>query len=242
MKTTRFCTVCAATCGLFLVARFSQAATGEITPIGIEQTLESQYPATLLADGITSGAAWVMITVDEKGKLTDALVTRTTHAGLGPEALRTARALRYTPAKIDGEPVAVRTQLHLSFEATGQIISLNAASAIRRFMAFADRPVYIDQICAAHELDRVPTPVHVVTPYHPGKAPDATVAGGRTVIDFIIDENGQPRMPVVVSSPSPAFSNNAAAALNLWRFTPPTRRGKPVAVEVEQAFVFPTDS
>jgi TonB family protein len=242
MKTMRFCTLCTATCGLLLVARFSQAATSEITPLQIEQILAANYPPTLLQEGITSGEAWVMISVDETGKLMDALVIRTTHPALAAEALRVARALRYTPAKMNGEPLTVRTQLRLAFEATGQIITLDSVSASRRFMSFADKRIYTNEICTANELDRVPTPVHVVSPYHPGKAPNAVVAGGKTVLDFIIDETGQPRMPVVVSSPSPVFSTHATAALNQWRFTPPTRKGKPVAVQVEQEFVFPTDS
>jgi protein TonB len=135
MKSTLFCTLCAATCGLILVASLSQAATGN-SPLRIEQTLEVHYPPALLLDGITSGDVWVMISVDETGKLTDSLVTQFTHDALAAEALRAVREWRYTPSQRDGIPVAVRTQIHLFFQATGQVISLDAAATLRRLLSF----------------------------------------------------------------------------------------------------------
>jgi len=49
-------------------------------------------------------------------------------------------------------------------------------------------------------------------------------------------------MPVVVESPHEVFSQAAVGALSQWRFTAPTRAGKPVTVRVRQEFIFPGSS
>jgi hypothetical protein len=61
-------------------------------------------------------------------------------------------------------------------------------------------------------------------------------------LEFIIDEKGTPRMPVLVSSTDIDFAVTAADALSHWRFTPPLRDGKPVAVRVRQEFVFSAET
>ena len=61
------------------------------------------------------------------------------------------------------------------------------------------------------------------------------------MLDFIIDEHGVPRMPVLISSTDQSFGEAAADALGRWRFTPPVRKGKPIAVKVRQEFLFSTE-
>ena len=72
--------------------------------------------------------------------------------------------------------------------------------------------------------------------------PVAPASGGKAVVDFIGDPQGAPRMPVVVSSTHELFGEAAVDALSRWRFQPPTRGGRPVAVRVTQEFVFPERS
>ncbi|MCC6414614.1 MAG: TonB family protein, partial [Opitutaceae bacterium] len=52
------------------------------------------------------------------------------------------------------------------------------------------------------------------------------------VIDFLVDENGIAQLPQVVSASDPAFGYAACQAIAAWRFKPPTRNGKGVAVQV----------
>jgi TonB family protein len=242
MKTLRLSLLCAATCGILYVASATHATAAEDSRLRIIQTVDARFPPGLVMDRITSGQAWVMITVDAGGKLSDALVTRYTHEAFPAEALRVLRQWRYEPATVNGEPVAVRTELHFSFEASGAVISLDAASTVNSLMAFANKPIYLSKICPAHELDRPPVAVRTVSPVHPGQAPGTLSSEVKTVLDFIIDEKGTPRMPVLVSTSDAEFANRAVDALGQWQFAPPTRRGVPVAVRVQQAFVFPEGS
>jgi TonB family protein len=80
--------------------------------------------------------------------------------------------------------------------------------------------------------------VQTVPPRHPG-APVAPDSGGKAVVDFLVDEQGTPRMPVVLSSTHELFGEAAVDAISRWRFQPPTCGGRPVVVRVSQEFVFP---
>jgi outer membrane biosynthesis protein TonB len=46
----------------------------------------------------------------------------------------------------------------------------------------------------------------------------------------------------VLKTTDETYAQAAVGALSQWRFEPPTRRGKPVAVRVQQKFVFSNDS
>ncbi|HTO04256.1 MAG TPA: TonB family protein, partial [Opitutus sp.] len=206
------------------------------------QTFDANYPPALLMEGISSGEVWVMITVDETGKLTDILVTRYTHPGFVREAVRGLRSWEYVPARLNGTPISVRTEVRLFFESTGQVITLDPGSALRQLTAYAHQPRLINQLCTPAELDAMPTLLKKISPPHPGRRPGAASTSGRATLDFIIDEQGQPRMPVVISASDDEYANAAAVALSQWKFTPPSRQGKPVAVHVRQEFVFSADT
>ena len=242
MKTVQVLSIWMAIGSTLTIATFVEAANHDNTPLQIEQTFEAHYPPSLLSEGIRSGEVGVMITIDDKGILTDSMITRYTHPQFAAEALRAMQGWKYTPARVNGVPVSVRTELNLLFEAKGQVMTLDAGSTLRQLTAFGYRADFTDNLCSVTELDAQPAPTHTVSPQHPGMTRDGKVTPGRAVLEFIIDEKGTPRMPVVVSTTDADFATTAADALSQWRFTPPLRHGKPVAVKVRQEFVFSADT
>jgi TonB family protein len=58
------------------------------------------------------------------------------------------------------------------------------------------------------------------------------------LVELLIDEEGNPRLSRVVSASEPAFGYSAAEAAALWRFSPPTSKGKAVVTRVRVPFVF----
>ena len=98
------------------------------------------------------------------------------------------------------------------------------------------------KVCAAGELDHPIEVLQAVTPIHPGKIDRVAQPNGSTLVDFYVDEKGTTRMPVVVETTSEIYAQAAVSALSQWRFSSPTRQGKPVAVRVRQKFVFPIES
>ena len=234
MKPVPLAAVCAIAGCLFGAPLSGHAA---LTPFRVEQTVELRFPTSLLLDAVYSGDVWVLVSVGADGRLADALVTRYTHRELVGEALYAVGRWRFEPARRDGQAVRACAELHIRFEATGAVVSLDQMTRVTSLSAFARQNQVTRAVCRASELDRPLTTVRVVTPAAPPQA-----GGGKAVIDFIIDEKGQPRMPVLVSTTAAEYSALAASALAQWQFTPPTRRGQPVAVPARQEFVFPARS
>jgi len=212
------------------------------TPVRIEQTVESQFPVSLTFTPITSGEARVMINIDADGKLADMLVTGYSHPAFAEEATSLLKYWRYSPAIVDGEPVGSRLELIIQFGSRGRVITLTAMESA----AALTRGIFPDEltkrVCSARELDRPIELLHVETPFHPGKIQHAEQPSGSALVDFYVDEKGIARMPVVLETTNRSYAQAAVGALGQWRFSAPTKAGKPVAVRVQQRFVFPSES
>ncbi len=213
-----------------------------ITPVRIEKTVEPRFPNALAFATINSGEARVVICVDASGRLTDLLVSGYTDKAFADEAVRALRQWTYTPASRNGEPIGVRLELRFDFSAPGRVVSMMAMEAADVLVRSFVPTTMVTRICQPGELDRPVAAVQTVEPPHPGLVPGAPTQTGSTVIDFYVDENGQARMPVVVRATHEDYAQAAVSALNQWRFAPPTRHGQPVAVRVQQEFIFPSSS
>lgn len=225
-----------------LFAALAAALTAQTTPLRIEQTVEAQFPHVLTLTHLTSGEARVVVNIDPDGKLVDWLVTGYTHKAFADEAVSVLRQWRYVAPTEGGQPIGIRTELRFEFEATGRVVSLMAIETPEVLLKqMGIGPRLITHVCNLQELDRPIAPVNPASPAYPGQA--GVRADARSVmIDFYVDEKGQPRMPVVVSSAHDVLAQAAVGALNQWRFTAPTRAGRPVAVRVRQEFIFPRSS
>jgi TonB family protein len=100
----------------------------------------------------------------------------------------------------------------------------------------------VSNVCQAEELDQPLAAVQAETKLNPASASAPAGSAGFVVIDFYVDEQGQPRMPVVLNSPPAALAAAAVGVLQQCRFNAPTRGGKPVLVRAQQKFVFTQSS
>jgi TonB family protein len=229
--------------GFIAVLAVSTAVvSAKTTPVKIEQTVEGRFPASLEFTPITSGQARVMINVDSEGKLADLMVVSYSNPAFAEEAAALLKRWRYSPATVDGEPVGVRFQLEIDFVAKGRVISLTAIETTNSLVDKIIPVQLVKRVCAAGELDHPLEVLQAVNPPNPGLANNASQSSGSTLVDFYVDENGQARMPVVMETTNPSFAQAAVNALNQWKFSSPTRRGKPIAVRVQQEFIFPGSS
>lgn len=225
----------------FAVLVFGTAAFAASTPVRIEQTVEPQFPAVLAFSPIITGEANIIINVDDEGKLADLMVTSYTDKAFADEAVRMLKLWRYGAATVDGKPVGVRMELRFDFSAAGRVISLSVTDTMSAL--FAGGPVRrVTKVCRPEELDQSLAAVKAVSPPKPAKLINTGEGRPSVLIDFYVDDQGQPRMPVVLNSPSADYSQAAVDALSQWRFSAPTRRGEPVAVRARQEFVFTTGS
>lgn len=92
-------------------ARAESAFDEPPTPL---RTQAPRYPAELRRDGIT-GMVSISVTIDEKGAVTSATVTKSTNPGFDNAALEAVRQWKFKPAKKGGQPVAVTVVLPIRF-------------------------------------------------------------------------------------------------------------------------------
>lgn len=204
----------------------------------IVQSTLANYPPGLLLEGVREGTVRAVLLVDAQGKLTDCLVTAYTHEGFAPELLANVQGWQFRPAVQRGEAIGARVEVVFNFEARGQIIALTGSDAMRASAFGGGQMPLISLICPIAELDEVPQAVQVVRPAHPGKLLRPVQPSGMAAVDFYIDAEGRPRMPVVLRASHEEFGFAAVDAIAQWRFSPPRRGGRPVIVRAVQRFTF----
>jgi TonB family protein len=229
----------------FLAFSFAVSASlggAQATPLRIEQTVEPRFPHALSLSHITEGEARVVVNIDADGKLVDWLVTGYTDKAFADESVSVLKLWRYEAPTEDGQPIGIRTELRFEFEAKGRVVSLTAIETPEVLLKqMGVGPRFIANVYGLSELDQPVAPINPTSPHYPAQ-PASPTQRHTVVVDFYVDEKGQPRMPVVVNSSHDHFAHAAVDALNRWRFTAPTRAGRPVSVRVRQEFIFPDRS
>jgi TonB family protein len=84
-------------------------------PPSLIQARKPLYPPLARERGI-QGAVRIEILIDAEGRVRDARVLSGLGFGTEEAALEAARQLRFTPAEISGQPVAVKIQFKINFE------------------------------------------------------------------------------------------------------------------------------
>ena len=231
---------------LLFAALFSQSVlpaahaideSGE-RPVRILQTVEAKFPNELISAGVREGEVRAILLVDADGKLGDCLISAYSHPEFAVELLSCVRSWEYVPAMQNGQPTGQRIQIVFHFNQKGSIVSMLPAMAIQASLNRFFPAGLTALVCKANELDRTPAIIEKVSPRHPGKQLDAQARNGNALIDFYIDSEGKPRMPVVMKATHEEYAIAAAEALMNWRFEPPMRQGRPIAVRMVQEFLF----
>ncbi len=220
------------------VAPVAAASLWDDRNLRIIQTRDLNFPPNLLLQGITEGEVDAVLNIDGDGTFRDCLVTAYTHLELAREVLLGVREWDYEPAYHRGKPTGARLAVRFQFQARGMVMSLTPIDSIvgpgRRMLG--QPPVVL--ICKPSELDHPLTALATSMPGHPGKSLRPAQTTGKVSVDFYIDAEGRPRMPVVTRATHEAFAIAAVEALLQWKFAAPLHRGRPVAVRVVQEFVF----
>jgi TonB family protein len=205
----------------------------EDRPLRILQTEEARFPWMLSQQGITEGWALVALVVDSEGVLTDTLPVAHTRREFADEAILALRRWRYEPTRMRGQAINTKTEVLFTFQAVGVVVTFDIGQYLARMTK--DRPDY--RPCTLRELDRIPMPVVAPAPAYGKWLLDKGVSG-QCVIEFYIDESGAARVPAVAETDFPELGILAIAAVETWRFEPPTSGNRPVLAKVRQTFTF----
>ena len=196
------------------------------------------YPPSLQMAGITRGSAVVAVSIDTEGKVQDAMVLAHTNERLADSALAALREWRFIPARLDGTPVPVQTELRIDFSLEGAVITTNMMNHFffDNIDGAGDTAV-TSHLCPANRLDRPPQRLAGDSPHYAGAADKGGVKG-RVLVHFYIDGNGEVRFASAMPAGHPYLMEQAVAAVRRWKFEPPTSRGRPVLVAAVQEFNF----
>ncbi|MBL9205542.1 MAG: energy transducer TonB [Opitutaceae bacterium] len=85
----------------------------EEPPVPVK-TPPPKYPEAMRRDGV-SGVVAVTVVIDEKGSVTEATVSKSTHPDFERPSLDAMRSWKFKPAKVGGEPVKVRVTVPMRF-------------------------------------------------------------------------------------------------------------------------------
>lgn len=179
------------------------------------------YPRAALVAG-EGGSAEVAFTIDERGMPGDVAVVAASSPDFGAALLAAAEAWVFRPAQTGGARVPVK------LKATYEFAPPNAGSLGR--LAELLRPGGTG-VGTAKNLDRGLKPLWRGFPAYPA-ALRASRARGTAAIEFIVDQGGRARLPLVVTADREEFGWAAASAVDQWVFERPTRGGEPVDVRV----------
>ena len=195
----------------------------DIAPIPLGTTFPV-YPLNALRAGL-KGKTQLNFVVGPSGKVIKANVIAATTPEMGLAALAMIDTWQFTPAKKkDGTPMFAALAIEHSFEPSGQgdVPVTDAAHRILRLMQ-----KHPEKIVGANELDQLPKPISRRPLVYP-VALEVAAQPGSAVIEFIIDEEGDEQLPVIISSTAPEFGYAAVQAVAAWRFEPAKKNGQTV--------------
>jgi TonB family protein len=189
------------------------------------------YPYELLRDKVR-GASYVSFIVDATGRVAVSRVVSTDRPEFGLALLAAVEQFEYEPALKGGRPNEALVGFKQEFSPDDDML---VKDADYRLLRLEQR--HPEQIGGAAGLDSPIKPKVRRAPVYPRSLKDLAKPG-YAEIEFLLDEDGSPRLPRVVSASEPPFGYAAAQAVVLWRFTEPRRAGKPVVVRVRIPFDF----
>jgi TonB family protein len=205
--------------------------------LNIIQTEEPAFPLTLSNTKVMQGDAMIAIDIDQNGNLADWLVTGYSRKEFAESALAAIKHWRFEPPRLNGEPWASVQELHLDFTRTGVVVNSTAFEALNSILDELIKANYVYRTYTLRELDRIPTPLKVVSPRVP--ALGANEKTHTVSVEFYIDEQGHVRLPSVGRGQAgDVFAALALDAVKQWLFEPPTVNGRPVLVLARQDFNF----
>jgi len=204
----------------------------------VVESRDPVFPPRLLQLAVTEGEARIVISVDQKGTLTEWLVAGYTRPEFATAAVDAIKDWKFEPARLRGEPMGAVAELTFHFTAQGVVVSsLNLGEMVEvQTMGLLDDR-YRFRACTPAELDRMPAPLRTVAPVYPLALAKQGVRGSVDV-DFYIDETGAVRLPSLAPGENLELGSLAIAALSQWKFTPPTSRGRAALVKAVQTFNF----
>lgn len=198
------------------------------------QALQNGYPAEGAG---RSGQVEVAVVIGPDGTVADARVVSSTDSVFDTASVSAVRVLRFSPASVDGRPVAVRVNLPIRWEPAPpatESAPTDAPLAVSADMAEEDT-VHTYEMRAVTERPRLRNPgvlLRELERRYPPRLRDLLL-DGVVQARFRVNVDGSISRIQITRASRHEFAAPTVEALQVLRFHPARLNGRPVAVWVE---------
>ena len=179
----------------------------------------------------------MVVDINADGTVADWMVIRAYDQSFIDAIRRVIEDWTFHPAMMDGKPIPIVMEMMFNFSKRGtSLVEGNLTYLYLQRLPNMHRDVVV--VRSFKELDGLPEPIKIVRPIINPDIPKEERAG-TVVVGFYIDETGKVRIPIVEEYEGHrSLVDSAYNAILQWEFKPPTIKGRPVTVRVEQPFEF----
>jgi TonB family protein len=187
------------------------------------------YPYEALVAG-RGGWAEISYTVDYTGRAILPCTVAASDASFASAFQADIEAIEYIPPRRNGSPMMSQAKERFDFPAQP------ALDVVAKGILVELRKPKSD-IYTVADLDKKPEPIRQPKPAYPWILRSDGVSG-EAEVEFVIDRNGRPLFPRIVSATQTDFGWAAATAVQRWRYQPPLKNGAKVDVRITEKVVF----
>ncbi len=215
--------------GLLATPQLEAQTSKTVTKMQTSRAYAPVFPYDALIEG-RSGWAEISFTVDVSGRVILPSTEGASERDFAQAWQAELEAVEFIPPRRNGKAQMTMARERFDFPATPALdpIALEILTELKKGTP-ALTPV--DALDAKPEALRQPAPAYPTI-----LRGDAI--SGEALIEFVIDRNGRPLFPRIVSSSHEEFGWAAATAVLRWKYKPPTKSGTPVDTRTTARIVF----
>ncbi len=219
-----------------LLALLPAALTASTERVPVIESPAPVFPPSLFTQSVNNGRALVVCTIGDDGTVLDLWTLDTNHLAFAEASEEALRTWRYAPAPVPTGTVVPWPRIDVvdfDFSRTGQITTKTHRDAMLGSF-LTGRP-------ASGRIEDIPTmPSNRVSRVEgTGPAAPSGTPAGEVVVEFLLDQKGNVRLPVAIRADHLAHARAAVTAVRSWRFAPLSPETKAPAVRVRWNFRFP---
>jgi len=177
------------------------------------------YPNDARENGI-EGKVVLNIIIDEQGDVEEAKVFMSQHPELNEAALQAVKKCKFAPAQVDGKPVKVKMNVPFDFKLEKSVSDAKSKSS------------RLSRYPGAYEVKELDEPLKMIHVSNPFGSERKGIG-----LDVLVDEQGNVEKAIVIEAGSTSELNEKAMeAIKEFKFSPPTKDGKPVKASIPILF------
>lgn len=184
--------------------------------------LNQGYPRHLREAGV-GGMVQVAFVVRPDGQPVDVRVLSTPDSSFNTPTVQAVSLLRFTPAQVQGRPVAVRVEQPITWRVAAAPVVLAEDTTVYELAAVQEAP----RLLNARQFGDVLAREYPLANY------DASLQA-EVRVRFRVEADGTTNTPSVTRSSDPRFDEATLRAVQSLRFSPARVNGRPVRVWIEQ--------